>query len=464
MAVKKTTEEFNKEVQDKFGTDISVYGEYLGAQRNVSLICSNGHIWETLATNLISRGSRSFCNICKKGIYNRVVDWNADNILKLKDLVSRNTSLDTIASNFGSTTASILNACSKYNISRPKVDSTVLKLCDKLLEQDRELVSSFDTITSSKDKVTIKCSKGHIHEQNIYNIINDDTNCPSCFFANGRSKAEIELADYITKAYKGTILYNTRPLPGGKEIDLILPDLHIAFEYNGTWFHREEKVGKRYHLDKQIGAKLLGYQLFHIFEDEWELKKEIVKARIDAKLGRNLTIYARKCIIKEIDFPANFLDENHLQGAGQPTKYNYGLFSNNELVAVMTFASSRFDKAYNYELVRYTNVLGVSVVGGASKLLKYFRQSNPGTIISYSDKRWSDGNLYKQLGFMYIRTSEPGYKYYKRLKSFSRHSFQKHKLQELFPNSYSDNKTEKEIMSLEGYHTVYDCGNDVWTI
>jgi len=291
MAVKKTTEEFNKEIQDKYGTDIRVHGEYLGAQRNISLICSKGHIWETLATNLVSRGSRSFCNICRKGIYNRVIDWNTDNISKLKDLTSKYLDIEQIAEAMGCSTSAVTNACAKFGISRPKLDNTMIKLCSILLEQDRVLVTPFEEITTSNQKAIFKCSKGHIHEQNIYNIINDNTGCPSCFRANGTSKSEKEILDFITKRYSGSIISNSRTLPDKKEIDIIIPELKLGFEYNGTWWHREEKVGATYHLDKQNNARVhLGINLIHIFEDEWELKKDIVKSRIDSMLGNNFKI------------------------------------------------------------------------------------------------------------------------------------------------------------------------------
>jgi hypothetical protein len=465
MATKKTTEEFNKEVQAKYGTDISVYGEYLGAQRNVSLICNNGHIWETLATNLISRGSRSFCNICRKGIYNRVIDWNSDNVAKLNELTNRYLTLEQIAKTMECSTNAILNACTKFNIRRPRVDTTIAKLCNILVQQDREIISPFEDIVTSDQKVTIKCAKGHIHEQNIYNIINDNTGCPSCVHANGTSIAEKEILAFISSRYKGKILNNQRTLPNNKEIDIILPDLKLGFEYNGVWWHREDKVGSRYHLDKQNNARIhLGINLVHIFEDEWELKKDIVKSRIDSMLGNNLSVYARNCTVKSVQFPKEFLDNNHIQGSGSPTKYNYGIFNKDILIGVMTFSSSRFDSSYDYELVRYCSLTGINIVGGASKLLKAFRKEFSGSIITYSDKRWSTGNMYKALGFSYLRTSEPGYKYYKKLNSFSRFQFQKHKLEKLFPNSYSDELTEAQIMKLEGYHRVYDCGNDVWVL
>ena len=68
--------------------------------------------------------------------------------------------------------------------------------------------------------------------------------------------------------------------------------------------------------------------------------------------------------------------------------------------------TSRFDKNVDWELMRYCNKLNTNIVGGASKLFSYFMNtSQPNSIVSYSDKRYFDGNLYQQLGFSYIQTS-----------------------------------------------------------
>ena len=130
----------------------------------------------------------------------------------------------------------------------------------------------------------------------------------------------------------------------------------------------------------------------------------------------------------------------------------------------MSFSTPRFTDKYKYELVRFCNKLNTSVVGGASKLLKYFRNKYKGSIISYSNKSWSIGDLYKKLGFSYSHTSSPNYRYYKGLNSLSRYACQKHKLKDMFPDLYDLDKTEDQIMSEAKYLKVYDSGNDVWVM
>lgn len=78
----------------------------------------------------------------------------------------------------------------------------------------------------------------------------------------------------------------------------------------------------------------------------------------------------------------------------------------------MTFGKSRFNKKYDWELLRYCTLSNFNIIGGASKLLSYFKKNYGGSIITYADKRWSAGNLYKQLGFTQLKDSPPAYWYF----------------------------------------------------
>ena len=69
-------------------------------------------------------------------------------------------------------------------------------------------------------------------------------------------------------------------------------------------------------------------------------------------------------------------------------------------------------KETEWNLNRFCNKSGISVVGGASKLLNFFiKNYSPTRIISYSDKDWSSGNLYEKLGFKKTYETKPDYKY-----------------------------------------------------
>ena len=263
------------------------------------------------------------------------------------------------------------------------------------------------------------------------------------------------------------------------ELDLFSKNHKIAIEYDGLLWHSFGKstyprfnnyneIDKNYHLRKTELCETQGIQLLHIFEDEWlnETKRKIWISVIKSKLGIiKDKIYARKCIIKEIDtkIAKKFLNENHLQGYVN-SSIKLGLYYDNNLVSVMTIGKSRYSKKYQYELLRFANKINTSVIGAFSKLLKYFeRKYNPKNIISYANRRWSNGNVYEVNRFSLVNISGPNYFYFKPDEGIlqSRVKFQKHKLKNLLEN-YDPKKTELQNMIDNGYRIMYDCGNKVY--
>ena len=132
----------------------------------------------------------------------------------------------------------------------------------------------------------------------------------------------------------------------------------------------------------------------------------------------------------------------------------------------MTFGKSRYNHNYEYELIRFCTLKNYQVVGGASKLLKKFeREFNPKSLISYANRRWSNGNLYKQLGFTFLNKTPANFFYFKEneKKLKSRNSFQKHKLKEMYKKGilkeYDDNLTAILNAYNNGYRRIWDSGN-----
>ena len=272
----------------------------------------------------------------------------------------------------------------------------------------------------------------------------------------GYSETEKELVGFIKSLTNKQVIENDRNLLNPLELDIVLPDFKLAIEYDGIYWHSNIFKERGYHLDKTKKCLEKGYTLFTIFETD---DLDIWKSMISNKLGLNAKIYARKCLIKELEYKEikDFLIENHLQGVC-PSKINLGLFYNDELVQVMTFGKSRFNKKYDYELLRLCSKKFYSVIGGASKLFKYFTQKYKGSIISYANRRFSNGNIYKQLGLEFINETAPNYFYLVNHKLETRIKFQKHKLKNILSN-FDEKLTEQENMSNNGFKWIYDCGN-----
>ena len=282
---------------------------------------------------------------------------------------------------------------------------------------------------------------------------------------NKPSKIENDLLNFIKENYNNIIIINSKKIIEGYELDIYLPDLKLAFEFNGLYWHSELYKDKNYHKLKSNKCLEKQIQLIHIFEDDWEFKQDIVKSMILNKLGKSLyKIYARKTEIKEIinnKLSKDFLNNNHIQG-NVNSSVKIGLFYENELVSLMTFGKGR--KFMNtksidehYEMLRFCNKLNTNVIGSASKLFKYFiKKYNPKEVTSYADRSYSNGNLYKQLGFELEHITEPNYYYVINRKRKHRFGFRKDLL---VKQGFDKNKSEHEIMLERKIYRIFNSGN-----
>lgn len=290
--------------------------------------------------------------------------------------------------------------------------------------------------------------------------------CPIC--ANHFSKIEKEIVKYIETIYSNNIDENKYYENIG-ELDIYLPDKKLAFEINGLYWHNELFRNSGEHIGKTINSEKQGIQLIHIFEDEWLYKSNIIKSRIKNLLGLSEKIYARKCEIKVINSNIEkiFLENNHIQGY-TPSLFCYGLFYNNELFSIMSFGKLRINlgqkesKDGEYELLRFCNKIGYSVIGGASKLFKYFvSRQFPKKIISYADRRFSTTikgkNLYENLGFKFIGSTPQNYFYIIGHERKNRFNFRK----DILISKYGcpPEMTEHEFCKNKKWYRIYDCGN-----
>ena len=208
-----------------------------------------------------------------------------------------------------------------------------------------------------------------------------------------------------------------------------------------------------------------GYCSAHVayYKSPYEIgKKDIWKSMLSNLLGKtDNKIYARKCSIKEVDahIANEFLENNHIQGAC-PSTIKVGLYYNNELVSLMTFGKSRHfigNCRYEYELLRFCNKINTTVIGGASKLFNYFVKSyHPMSVVSYADRRWSNGNLYEKLGFTFSHYSKPNYFYVIDNKRRNRFNFRKSVLSAKY--NCPSHMSEKEFCRLQKWYRIYDCG------
>ena len=327
-------------------------------------------------------------------------------------------------------------------------------------------VYSYDKVEykGSHTPVTITC-KVHGDFEQIPNDHLCGHGCPIC--GGNISFGESSIADYV-RSLGFDVVERDRNVLNGHEIDIFVPSKNIGIEFDGLRWHSDKFKKKMYHLWKTKACMEKGVRLIHIYEDEWVDKEPIVKSMISNILGKTeRRIFARNCEVKKVSdmVKKSFLDENHIQG-NVVSRINYGLFHNDELVALMCFGKQRVNLGKKhiddgeYELLRFCNKKNTNVVGGASRLFKHFVVDyNPKVILSYCDRRWSVGGMYEKLGFTFSHASQPNYYYVIGKKRYNRFKFRK---SELIKEGYDEKLSEKDIMENRGINRIYDCGSYVY--
>lgn len=264
------------------------------------------------------------------------------------------------------------------------------------------------------------------------------------------SNGENEVEEYINNILNVKSKKSNWSILKEKEIDIYIPNKNLGIEFDGNYWHSSLYKSPAYHQEKSLLAKEKGVKLLHIFEYEWEYKKNIVKALIQSKLGIfNQKIGARKCQIKELEYReyANFCNENHLQGEAG-AKVKLGLYFNSNLIQVMSFSKPRFTDSFEWEIIRECSKIGCFVLGGKQKLWQYFLQKyKPKSVISYCDFSKFNGDSYLNLGFKKERLNKPGFVWYD-IKT---------------KQTYWRDPYKNQEMKAKGYSKIYDCGQLVFS-
>lgn len=363
----------------------------------------------------------------------------------------------------------------KYKNNRTKYDNFYN---DKIL-QIKDITPLFEQneYEGVKKEYKWKCEVcGNIFYSNL-----DKGKIPICRKCNpiekGTSLLEKEIIEYL-KNLGEEVKEKDRSILNPYEIDVLIPNKNIGIEFDGLYWHSQQilnetnRDGKNHHINKTLKSKEKGIRLVHIFEDEWNFKKGIVKDRLKSLLGRNEYRIGGREIdeIREIDSKTknNFLNSYHIQGEDK-SSIKLGAFKDGSLISIMTFAKPRISlgqkrrKDDYWELSRFVSIPNTYTPGVASKLFKFFiREYNPIYIYTYSDIRWNTGELYKQLGMEYVHRTNPNYWYIE--KDGTRNHRFKYRKQELKNklNYFNESLTEYENMLYNGYDRVWDCGNDKW--
>lgn len=371
------------------------------------------------------------------------------------------------------------NKCVSDYSASSNVFNYINKIKNGIEAQGFTIISNYNkysTRSINKNSLKLLCSKCNtIIEKRLGSGKWKKIYCYGCNGKMGISQNEKYITDFISSYLPDSvILRNSRPFEDSKhELDIYIEDKKIAIEFNGNIWHsygkiypkniQNEKNRKYNHLFKTEKCHRNGINLYHICSTEWNCKKQqkIWESILMHKvIGKCAKIHARKCQVVEISQKEAdaFLDENHLMGIAN-SSVRLGLYYNHKLVSIMCFSKSRFTKKYQWEIVRFCNILNSTVVGGASKLFKYFiRNYNPDNVATYCNRRYSRGDVFLKMGFEHTTNTPISFLYTKGDITVSRYAAQKHK-QYKFLKKFDPSKSANQNMLDNRYRRLWDCGH-----
>ena len=465
---------FTATSRERFGADFPVSSEEVKNRIKKTNLSVFGH--ESHLSSPLIREKIKATNISNWGVENPYQSEEVKEIIKKTNIERYGTEWQTQSQNFMNKTkkTSIIKYGVEHHMNNENQKEVYRKSAyriffDKLVNTDRleglvEPLFNLEEYHGSLHEYKWKCNScGNEFQSRIKD--GKIPRCLNCFpILAGFSNAEKQVVEFI-RTLGIEVIENDRKVLKPKEIDIYIPSHRLAIEYDGLFWHSELNSEKDIHLYKTDECARQSIHLLHVFEDEWVERQNIIKSVIKSKLGLyDQTVGARSCAVKIMSNKevSEFYNINHLQGSSN-SKINIGIFYNDELVSCLSLSKPRFNKKYDWEITRFANKLNTKVVGSFAKLFKYFLKNYSGSIITYSDRRYFDGSIYKQNGFTELKDAPPSYYYTDYIQRYNRINFQKHKLNDLL-DQFDPKLTEWENMQLNGWDRIWDCGNKVFEL
>ena len=412
-----------------------------GMNTRIKLYGSNSNKAKIKQTNLHRHGVEWWCNPEKIRL-----TWNKKSDQEKQSIVhkQRTTCIKRYGVDNPSQTIQIQNKIKQTNLEKYGVDNPFKcpKIQNKIKQTNLEKYGTIYPVTLFSYLNNKTISKINKQTNNKLQSLNCDT------------QLEFSVNNYI---------YDILVKPN------ILIEINPTYTHNSTIgpiFKNKQVQPKEenYHLQKTLNALNNEYKCLHIFD--WD---DIDK--ICYSLQPKTKLYGRQCKLQitSLDITKDFLNKYHFQNSCNGQTVCIGLFFKDELVQIMTFGNPRYNKNYQWELLRLCTNPKYYIVGGAQKLFKYFKQNyNPKSIISYCDKSKFSGDIYSTLGFTLLNTSKPS-KHWYNMKT-KRHITDNLLRQRGYSQLHNDNNyvlynkgdSNEKLMFENGYVIVYDCGQSTY--
>lgn len=304
------------------------------------------------------------------------------------------------------------------------------------------------------------CDKNHEWRASVYSRASGN-GCLTCARQKFSSLFEQEVADYISSIVPTqTVVQPARGIVKGHELDIYLPDLGIAIEANGVYWH-SEAAGKKpgYHKEKADACAAAGIRLIQVWEDDWKVRRGVVEKMLAHKLGASQLplVPARKTTpasISQSEAQA-FLAQNHIQGYASGSHY-LALQSAGQTVAVMVLKKTGQPGILRLE--RYAT--SARVPGGQSKLIRHAERSLPDwqKLVTFADREVSDGHLYEASGWVRDGELAPDYRYLYGGERRHKFGFRLKRFRTDPKLQYVDGYSERELALLNRIPRIWDSG------
>lgn len=358
--------------------------------------------------------------------------------------------------------------------SRPEVGKKVSEAWKNKTEEQKQVIKNKLSIANTKahnemtlqKKLEISATLSKSQKKRWENTSDEDkSKILHKVFSN--PNISIKVISKLNKSIAHELNISKFEFPLGKySYDLykepnILIEINPTYTHNclnGTWYGSEPK-SKEYHRDKTQYALDNGYKCIQIFD--WDNIN-----KIKYLLQNKQVIYARQLNIKSVSDSEcdDFLENYHLQGTCRNQIIRFGLYYKDELIELMTFGKPRYNKNYEWELLRLCTRPEYKVVGGAERLFKHFTDViSPNSIISYCDFSKFTGEVYNKLGFIQKGIAIPSKHWCKGSSHITDNLLRQRGFDQLFGTDYGKGTSNEELMIQHGWLPIYDCGQLTFT-
>jgi hypothetical protein len=266
------------------------------------------------------------------------------------------------------------------------------------------------------------------------------------------SVMEDELIEWLSEM-SIKVVANDRSIISPFELDLYIPEHDLAIECNGSYWHSEiQGKDKNYHLNKTNLCKLKGIHLLHLWEHDWNYKKDAMKQNIKNLLGIDSVCINDEFSINIVttDEMYQFMQEAFVSHAISADAVCIGGYSNGILVFGMCLLPIENGGW------KISDIVDVSANRDVFKqaILYFFDRFRPTKVVYEHDKMIPTNTVLIDVGFSIEATIQPRCYYSKNYQKF-------YDISMINIKNFKENITEWENMQANGYDRIWDCGADI---